>query len=583
MTTHVSPAAATDPVTIEVVRNSLPAAANEMAVNLQRSSYNMMIYEVRDYSCALLDAGGRLLAQNVGGVSHFVSDLDVVVKDALERFGRQGFRPGDGYIMNHQAVCGQHLNNVVAYTPVFVGGELFAFSMVRAHWVDVGGLSTGFGAGASGLVSDPWVEGLQFDQLRVIDAGVPDEKVLKLIGDNVRYPDAALGDPRAQLAACAIGGQRVSELAERYGRPAFSAAVEKIFEDSELRCRRIVEAIPDGEYAASSFLDHDFVERDRPVKIVARVVVDGSDMTIDLSGCDRERRGPINARTRAAAYIAYKALTLPLEPLNEGMFAALTVVIDEGNFMMARFPAPMASWSTALPTVVDTILRALAPALRETVPAAHFATLGGALVFFGTDPSSGRRFVLQSIEGGGWGGRPWEDGEVASVSVCQGDVRNAPIETLELKFPVRVVGRALRQDSGGAGRFRGGLGVVTEMTNLVPGTWSLSTSARQQCPPWGLFGGSDGLPGRAEFRSSESEEWEWVVGRRIPVEAGTHARVLSGGGGGWGDPADRPHAEIENDILAGYVSLEAAVSSYGYVEPEGADAEGAEHRESPRL
>ena len=552
------------PVTIEVVRNSLPAAADEMADGLARSSYNMMIYEVRDFSCAILDAEGRLLCQNVGGVSHFVADLGVVIRDAVTRIGVAGFRPGDGFITNHQRVCGQHLNNVVAFTPVFAGGELLGFAVVRAHWVDIGGMSTGFGA-AGGVVTDPWIEGLQLDLVRVQRDGAFDDQLVKLIMDNVRYPEAALGDLRAQLAACRAGAQRLEALVARYGRDAVAQSVERIFSDSEQRCRKIVEQIPDGEYQATAALDHDLLDRHAPLEIEAKVTVAGSDMTIDLTGCARQRRSSINSRTLAAAYVAYKAITMPLEPVNDGSFAALTVCIDEGNFMMAQFPAPMAKWSIPIPTVVDTILRALAPALPGRIPAAHHASLGGGVAFFGTDPASGRRFVTQAVEGGGWGGLPAADGESASVSVCQGDVRNAPIEGLELKFPLLVERRELRPDSGGAGQYRGGLGLVTEFTNLVDGTWSFTLPPREQCPPWGLFGGGPAQTSRLELREKPDAEWEQIESGRRQVQAGASARIYTGGGGGWGDPFLRDIDQIDADLADELITRAAAEALYGVV------------------
>jgi N-methylhydantoinase B len=549
------------PVTVEVVRNSLPAAADEMAEGLARSSYNMMIYEVRDFSCALLDTAGRLLCQNVGGVSHFVADLGVVVRDAMARIGASGFRPGDGYITNHQRVCGQHLNNVVAMTPIFSGNELLGFAVVRAHWVDIGGMSTGFGA-AGNLATDPWIEGLQLDLVRVQRDGAFDEPLVKLIMDNVRYPEAALGDLRAQLAACRAGAQRLEALVARYGRDAVMQSVERIFRDSEQRCRNIVAEIPDGVYEAASALDHDLLDLTAPLEIAAKVTVAGSEMTIDLTGCARQRRSSINSRTLAAAYVAYKAVTVPLEPVNEGSFAALSVRIDEGNFMMAQFPAPMAKWSIPIPTVVDTILHALAPAMPDRIPAAHHASLGGGVAFFGTDPASGRRFVTQAVEGGGWGGRPTMDGECASVSVCQGDVRNAPIEGLELKFPLRVERRELWPDSGGAGQYRGGLGIVTEFTNLVDGTWSFTVPPREKNPPWGLLGGQAARTSRLELREKPEADWHQIGSGRRPVPAGASARIFTGGGGGWGDPLLRSLDDVDSDLADGLVTPAGAHESY---------------------
>lgn len=552
-----------DPITRGVIRKMLPAIADEMSHVLQRSSYNMMIYEVRDYCCALVGLDGELLCQNVGGVSHFVADLGVIVKDAVARYGCDGFNPGDGIITNHQAVAGQHLNNIVTYTPVFVDGRLVCFALVRAHWVDVGGMSTGFGGGAK--VPDPWLEGLQLNQVKLYEAGVLDEKVFEIIRDNIRFPASSLGDMRAQFAACRLAEERAAELVHRYGLATFLATVKELFDDSEARCRRIVEAIPDGEYIAESFLDNDFVNLDEPLEIKVRVAVSGSDLTIDLTGCASERKGAVNGRTLAGAYIAYKALTTPEEPVNEGSFRALTVEIQEGNFMMARYPAPMAAWSVALPTVVDTILKALAPALPEKIPAAHSGTLGGTVIFVGQQPETGVGFVTQSIEGSGWGGRPWEDGESASVSVCQGDVRNAPVEAMELKWPILVQRRELRQDSGGPGRARGGLGLTTEVTNLVEGTWRLSMPSRDKCPPWGLWGGKPGATSSHAFRPSEGVPFAEVGSGHIAAKAGSTAVIRTPGGGGWGSPRERPVESVLADVLDGYVSLEAAQAEYGVV------------------
>src|SRR6201996_4724331 len=401
MTTIAKDKPKLDPVTLEVLRSALPAIADEMSVDLQRTSYNMMIYEVRDYCCAILDTEGRLLSQNIGGVSHFVADLGVVIKDGVARYGLDGFAPGDVLITNHQRVAGQHLNNICIYTPFFFENKLTAFAIVRAHWVDVGGNSTGFGAGTS--IVDPWQEGLQFDQIKLWEAGKLDEKLLRFVSDNIRYPESSMGDLRSQMAACTLAERRLEELYTRYGAGTISTAIERIFDDAEKKCRLIVEQIPDGVYHAESYLDDDGVEKDVRVPIVVDVTVKGSDLTIDFTKGSMQRRGGINGRTLAGAYIAYKGLTGPLEPVNEGSFRALKVEIQEGNLMMARFPAPMAGWSRVLPTVVDTIIKALAPALPEKMPAAHMGTLGGGMALFGHDPVAGRDFVLQTIEGGGWG------------------------------------------------------------------------------------------------------------------------------------------------------------------------------------
>jgi N-methylhydantoinase B len=327
----------------------------------------------------------------------------------------------------------------------------------------------------------------------------------------------------------------------------------------------VVEGIPDGVYEAESFIDDDGFEKGVSVPIKARVTVSGSDMTIDLSECSPQVKGAINSRTLAGPRVAYKALTVPMDPVNEGSFAALKVIIPEGNFMMAKFPATMSGWSTPIPTVIDTVFKALSPAIPDRIPAAHLGVLGGTIVFFGYDPKKGKSFLVQSIEGGGWGGRPFEDGESASVSVCQGDVRNAPLENIELKCAVVIEARTLRRDSGGPGKFRGGLGLDTKVRNLVEGKWNLINTGRRRCPPWGLNGGKDGSPANRFLRLPGQEEWESVDVSFHPVPANTQAIIRTGGGGGWGNPLERDPGKVLEDVLEGMVSLESAKKDYGVV------------------
>jgi N-methylhydantoinase B len=552
-----------DTVTLEVIRNALPAVANEMAADLQRTSYNMMIYEVRDYCTALLDTGGELISQNVGGVSHFVADLGVLVTDGLKRYGRDGFRPGDVIITNHQAVAGQHLNNVVIYTPYFYKGELLMFMMVRAHWIDVGGQSTGFGAGPT--VGDPWLEGLQLDQLKIYEEGKLNDTLYRVIKDNIRFPESSLGDMKSQMAACRLAARRMDELFDKYGRDTMLAAIRQIFDETEQKCRNVVAQLPDGVYEAAASIDDDGLIKGEEVPIRVKITIAGGDMTIDLSGCSLERKAAINSRTYAGARVAYKALTGPLEPVNEGSFRALKVIIPEGNIMMARFPAPMSGWSAIVPTVVDTIVAALAKAMPERVPGGHHALLGGAVVFFGLHPKTRRRFIVQSIEGGGWGGRPFEDGVSGTVSVCQGDVRNGSIEGIELKCPVLVESRGLRTDSCGAGKYRGGLGIDLRVRNLVEGRWNFEQTRRSKCPPWGVWGGTAGEPGGYLLKRPGEKDFREMAGAHIPVSVDAEAIVRTGGGGGWGDPLTREPALVADDVAEGLISAAAARKLYGVV------------------
>src|SRR5258708_34056062 len=226
----------------------------------------MMIYEVRDYCTALLDTKGELISQNVGGVSHFVADLGVIIVDGMKRSGTEGFAPGDVIIPNHQAVAGQHLNNVVIYMPYFYKGELLMFLMVRAHWIDVGGTSTGFGAGPG--VADPWLEGLQLDQLKIYEKGVLNETLYRVLKDNIRFPESSLGDMKYQMAACRLGARRVDELFAKYGRGPILSAIDRIFDETETKCRNVRSQLPDGTYEAEAAMDADGGLKGEPVPIL---------------------------------------------------------------------------------------------------------------------------------------------------------------------------------------------------------------------------------------------------------------------------------------------------------------------------
>jgi N-methylhydantoinase B len=549
------------PITVEVVRNSVVAYADEMANALCKAAYNMMIYEVRDFCCGLIDTQGRMISQNRGGLPIFLADLGVAVEDGIRRWGLDGFKPGDILIMNHGEVCGQHLNNVVIYAPCFVNGELVAFAANRAHWVDIGGMRIGFG---SSLTTEIFAEGLQMRSLKIYEAGVRNETLWQIITDNVRFPDACLGDLRAQVASCQLGARRYGELVQRYGRPTVEACIERIWEQADIKVRSVIEQIPDGVYVAESALDNDGRNLDQPIRIKTTVTISGSTMTVDFSEMNPQTHSPLNSGKSggiAAARVAFKAITSPDLDVNEGCFRALDVVIPEGTIVSARPGAAIGLWSIALPTTIDTILKALAPALPTKIPAAHKGDMGGCS-FYGFR-QDGSRFLLLNIFGGGWGGRPGEDGEDASVSVCQGDVRNSPVELQEIRYPVLVEEHALREDSGGAGAHRGGLGVRITYRTLVPCKVTINCE-RTKVPPWGLEGGGSGAHNVAIVRPVNGAERVVFKGTEIPLAVGDAVTFLTAGGGGFGDPQARSNAAIANDVAQGFVSAQKAGELYSW-------------------
>jgi N-methylhydantoinase B len=550
-----------NPITVEVVRNAVNAYADEMATALCKSAYNMMIYEVRDFCCGLLDRQARMISQNKGGLPIFLADLGIAVKDGIDRYSLEGFAPGDIIIMNHGAICGQHLNNVVIYAPCFHDGDVVAFAASRAHWVDIGGMRQGFG---SVETTEIYQEGLQFRSLKIFEAGKRNDTLWQMINDNLRFPEAALGDLRAQVACCQLGARRLGELMARYGRGAVEDSIAAIWDATDQDVRAFVAGLPDGTYEAESFLDNDGRRLDLALRIKVRVTVAGERMTIDFSEMNDQVPGPTNSGYSgglAAARVAFKNLTTPHAPVNEGCFRALEMILPEGKILNAKWPAALGLWSIPLPTVIDTILKALAPALPGRIPAGHKGDMGGCSI--GGYRPDGRRFLLMNIFGGGWGGRPHEDGESAAVSICQGDVRSAPIELQEIQYPFLVEEFVLRTDSGGPGEHRGGLGVVLTYRALQDCVANINCE-RTKDPPWGLHGGRPAAINEAVVTRGDGSSESLRKATGVVLAAGDRLTFRTAGGGGWGDPQRRPRAAIEADIAAGYVSAAAAMRDYGY-------------------
>ncbi len=544
---------AVNPITVEVVRNGLAHIANEMATVLRKTSYNMMIYEVRDYCVGIVDPDGNILSQNFGALPIFLADLGPAIVDGVRMHGKHGFQPGDVLIMNHPYVCGQHLNNVVVYTPFFHHGELVAFLAVRAHWIDIGGTRVGFGYSGTREVYE---EGLQFRSLRLYRGDQPNQDLFQLISDNVRFADSCLGDLRAQIAACRVGDRGLAELVNRYGLDVFLQCVRLIWDQSETLAREQVAKIKPGKYEAEALFDSDGVDLGRPVPLKVKVEVTGSEMIIDFSEISDQVKGSINSGESgavAAARVAFKSLISPFSPIDEGCFRPLKIIIPAGKILSATPPAPVGNWSRTLPTVIDLILRALAPAMPQRIAAGHKGDMGG-YAFFGSDPRTGRRFLCQTIMGGGWGGRAHEDGESATVSICQGGVQNAPVELQELYYPVIIEQHRLREASGGAGKFRGGLGIEITVRTLCDAFVNINVE-RTLTPPWGLFGGHCGAPAKALVKQDAADPGSWLTKRpNYPLKKDGSVTYFTAGGGGYGPAEERPRELVERDRRLGYVT-----------------------------
>jgi N-methylhydantoinase B len=551
---------ALDLVTLEVIRNSLKANLDEIELTLCRTAHSSTIYEVRDMCAGWVDTEGALIGQGRYGLPIFIGDLGLSIQRGIELIGLENFRPGDVIVTNHAASCGHHLNNVVVYSPVFVAEQLIGFTVTRAHWADVGGKAVGSWSTDS---TEIFQEGIQFDNLRIMRAGEWQPEVERMLRANVRFPDQNIGDLRAQISACRLGERRLAEMAEKYGLDTVRAAIARIWEQSEERARRIVGEIPDGVYRASSHMDNDGVVVDEPLNIEVAVTVAGDEMTIDLTGTHEQAKGPLNcgiAGAVSASRVAFKCVTAPATTADEGGFRPLTLVVPDGTFVSAQAPAPLAQWSSMLPTLIETILTALSPAMPDRIPAAH---MGDPAACFISRPSTAERpgFVHADPFPGGWGARPHGDGPVTLKSYQHGDTPKTSAELEESKYPFRVTDYRLRLDSGGPGRWRGGPGIDRSFEFLEDLQITCSLE-RSTCPPWGLMGGHEG--GRPvvtlEYPDGRVERFNKATSK--PVPKGSKLTVSTAGGGGFGPPAEREPERVLADVRAGYVSVEQARDVY---------------------
>lgn len=489
------PSGRADAVLTAIIRSGVLAVTEEMKTNLMRTAYNMVIYEALDFTVGLFTARGETVSIGLG-LPTFIRGMAETVKAMLRHFGPNGIAPGDILVTNDAYLTGSHLNHFTFAMPVFHRGVLSAFTCCMAHWTDVGGT-------LDGITTDIFSEGLQLPIVKYQRAGVVNEELVEIIRMNVRIPERAMGDLRAQITAVKTGERRFLELLDRYGREPVLDAIQTIMDQSEAVARAHTLSIPDGVYQAESFMDDDGVEIGKPVPIRVKVIVKGDQMTIDLSEVSRQVRGFFNAGVTtgyACAQVAYKCITSPTDyPINEGSFRTLKVVLAPGTIVSAVKPAAMRWWMAFPMTIIDTIFKALEPAIPDRTIAGHHADLVVAM-FHGISHDDGRFFLGGfGPTGGGWGAKLTEDGVSATVCLNDGDTHNSPIEQGEAKFPVLVERHALRQDSGGAGHRRGGLGIEKTVLALVPMTINMQID-RVHCPPWGLAGGEAGAGNRVALR-----------------------------------------------------------------------------------
>ncbi len=556
-----------DPITLEVLREAFVSIVREMRVTLVRTAYSSVLYEGEDFSCVLMDGDAQIVSMSKGQ-DHPLHIVPIAwsMKAVREKFG-DDIHPGDMFLHNDPYTGGTHLNDVALIYPLFADGKMFVFPVVRAHWGDVGGMSPG---SLSGGATEIFQEGVRIPPIRIIERGRPNEAALELIFANMRGPRERKGDFDAMIGTCMKAAERVEGLAARYGVATVRGAVALLMDRAESRMRQAISALRDGEYLYEAHLESG---RDRlePLTVRAKVTVAGDRLTVDLTGTSPQTAGPTNvgpAMAPTGAFTIIKSFLDPGSDVNSGAFRPLTIVTPPGTIVNANPPAPCGGMVEVKYCVETAVMGALAPALDGRI-AGDLKGGGNHCYVGGPHPRTGETFIFYEYPAGGTGGYDGGDGSNTVRTWTESDMTTLqPIEAVEQLYPVRVEATALRENSGGPGRYRGGLGLTRAVRIQAPSTTLSVLAEKAVLPPFGVCGGEAGARNRFWVRrDGEAIAPSPLPGKvgGFPLLPGDLLLMESSGGGGFGDPLERDPALVVADVAEGYVTREAAETAYGIV------------------
>jgi N-methylhydantoinase B len=552
-----------DPITLEVIRHRLKSIADEMLMTLVKSAYSSIIKEGLDASTAIFDFHGDTIAQG-NSIPIHLGSLVPAVRAILDKYPQSGMREGDVYIVNNPYHGGTHLPDVTIVAPVFHDGALVAFGCTIAHHQDIGGKTPG---SVPPDATEIFQEGFIMPPLKLYEAGAPNETLHELIQNNVRIPDVVLGDMRAQMAACHVATARINALLDEYGRQTFVDSVKALLDHSEAATRKSLEEVPDGTYFFADYLDNDGIDMDVRPKIQVTVTVEGSGISFDFDGSDPQVKGPFNSpasSTLSAVYYIVRAITDVSIPNNSGCFRPIEVRLPSASIVNPRPPAPVNSRTATVKRISDVLQGALVQAVPKKLTAASSGQLL-VLALGGTDPATGKAYVTSELGAGGMGARPNADG-LDAVETDVSNCMNIPAESIEIEHPIRIMKSRLWNGSGGAGEFRGGLG-LEKVFEVARGEATITyRGERHSLPPWGLFGGGPGWQSKAMVVRKKGGQVEEVASKAtLTLNRGDQLHVFTAGGAGYGDPLARDPGLVLLDVLDARVSERSARDDYGVV------------------
>lgn len=546
---------------LEIIASAFEAATREMAASLVRTAFSPNIKERADCSTAICDATGRALSLMTNAPAHLGSTLRLV-SAILQRFPAETLRPGDAFLANDPYIVGvTHLNDCTVATPIFHEGRLVAFAAAVAHHSDVGGRVPGSEAGDSVSI---FQEGIRVPPVQIYVAGKPRADVLEMFHLNSRMPHYGEGDLMAQMASCTRGNARVQELFAKYGYETMLKCVDEMLDATELRVRTGIRSVlKEGTYSAVDWLDEDGVSGER-IKLAVTLTIKDGHLTLDLSDCSPQIASGKNVpltHSYATAYFCLKSVVDPFVPTNEGLYRAVSVIAAEGLVVNPKPPSAVSSRNMTSMILAEAMLNALGQAAPSRSVAAGGP--GQGCISAGADPKTQRYFINYENLAGGQGARCSADG-MDVVMINMTNTSNLPVEAMEMEFPLRIERYELVTDSGGPGKYRGGMGIVRDMRLLANNAGVSLRSSRQKFPAPGMAGGLPG--GLGTFIRNPGTATETRLGMTTsgtPFANGDVLRVMSPGGGGYGDPRERDPAAVKRDLVEGKISADVAQKVYG--------------------
>ncbi|MFN8455198.1 MAG: hydantoinase B/oxoprolinase family protein [Anaerolineae bacterium] len=545
-----------DPITLEIIQNSLQAAADEMFAALRRTAMSAIIYEVLDMGTGITDKYGEL-AGSGAGIPAFVGVLDKTVKKIMERFNQPGdIEPGDVFITNDPYNGGvTHLNDMVLTMPVFAGDEIVAWTANIAHWNDVGGMVPG---SMSTEATEIFQEGMIYPGVKLISRGQPIRPVFDILTANCRMPDFLTGDLWAGVAAVRVGERRILEIVNKYGKDVFLYAVEKYMDFGEQVSLKAIKNLPKGTYSLAE-------EQDSGQVYKVTVEIKDDEFIIDLRDSPDQDKGPFNMSAddaTVACQMAFKNVTSPERTANGGTFRPLKVLLRHGSVFNPIYPAAMGIYYEIGIRLHDLIMRCLAQHMPEQLPAGGFASICGTL-FGGIHPDTGRTYAVIEPELGGWGGSPAGDGMPGQFSAFHGETYNCPAEVAEARYGVTVDYLSFHDEEGGAGLHRGGKGVRIDYRIRSDNAWLTVAYTRSKFTPWPLKGGQPGSSNHIVIRRTTGEKENYAVVSGLTLNTDDVIQIMTATGAGWGDPHQRDPALVKEDLKNGYLTPEQARRHYG--------------------